>query len=61
MLYAPARPVLKAEFLSRCLCSWIAATLLAVMALLLVASVTQESPTFDEPVHLYSGFAYWKS
>lgn len=47
--------------ISRRTSSLVAAALLALMALLLIASVRQESPTFDEPVHLYAGWSYWKS
>jgi hypothetical protein len=36
-----------------------AAALLAVLALLLVSSVRQESPTFNESTHLFAGFEYW--
>jgi 4-amino-4-deoxy-L-arabinose transferase-like glycosyltransferase len=38
----------------------IAAVLLVVLAVLLFASVRQESQTFDEADHLYAGFEYWK-
>src|SRR6516162_5976733 len=38
----------------------IAIALLAVMAVLLVSSVRQESQTFDESTHLFAGFEYWK-
>src|SRR5215469_13746772 len=38
----------------------IAIALLAVMAVLLVSSVRQESQTFDESIHLYAGFENWK-
>ncbi len=41
--------------------SVLAALLLALMAFLLIASVRTESPTFDEPVHLFAGFEYWKT
>ena len=37
-----------------------AAALLAVLAILLIASARQESQTFDESTHLAAGFAYWK-
>lgn len=37
----------------------IAAVLLAVLAILMVASVRQESQIFDEADHLYAGFEYW--
>ena len=33
--------------------------LIAVLAGELVLSVRQESPTFDEPAHLYAGYCYW--
>jgi 4-amino-4-deoxy-L-arabinose transferase-like glycosyltransferase len=38
----------------------IAAILLAIMAILLVTSVRQQSQTFDESTHLFGGFEYWK-
>ena len=38
----------------------IAATLLAIMAILLVTSVRLQSQTFDESTHLFAGFEYWK-
>lgn len=38
----------------------IAFALLALLAVLLYASVRQESQTFDESTHLYAGFEYWK-
>ncbi len=38
----------------------IAAVLLALMAVLLISSVRQESQTFDEAVHLFAGFEYWR-
>ncbi len=38
----------------------IAAILLAIMAILLVTSVRQQSQTFDESTHLFAGFEYWK-
>jgi hypothetical protein len=38
----------------------LAAVLLAVLAILLIASARQESQTFDESTHLAAGFAYWK-
>jgi hypothetical protein len=38
----------------------IAAILLAIMAILLVSSVRQQSQTFDESTHLFAGFEYWK-
>jgi 4-amino-4-deoxy-L-arabinose transferase-like glycosyltransferase len=40
--------------------NFIAIALLAVMAVLLVSSVRQESQTFDESTHLYAGFENWK-
>ncbi len=36
------------------------AGLLALLAVLLVAFVRQESQTFDESVHLFAGLQYWK-
>jgi 4-amino-4-deoxy-L-arabinose transferase-like glycosyltransferase len=38
----------------------IAAILLAIMAILLLASVRQQSQTFDESTHLFAGLEYWK-
>jgi hypothetical protein len=38
----------------------IAAGLLTLLAALLFTSVRQESQTFDESIHLYAGFEYWK-
>jgi hypothetical protein len=38
----------------------IAAALLALLTVLLVTSVRQESQTFDESTHLFAGFEYWK-
>ena len=51
---------LKAEFGSHTT-SLFAAALLALLAFLLITSVRQQSPTFDEPVHLFAGFEYWKT
>ncbi|HEY0786467.1 MAG TPA: hypothetical protein VGD62_11385, partial [Acidobacteriaceae bacterium] len=39
--------------------SLVALALLVILALQLFASVRQESPTFDEPAHLFAGVAYW--
>jgi hypothetical protein len=38
----------------------VAAAFLALLATLLIASVHQESQTFDEAVHITAGFEYWK-
>ncbi|MGB0121967.1 MAG: phospholipid carrier-dependent glycosyltransferase [Silvibacterium sp.] len=38
----------------------IAVALLVVFATLLFTSVRQESQVFDESIHLYAGFQYWK-
>ncbi len=38
----------------------IAVALLALIAILLLTSVRQESQTFDESTHLFAGFEYWK-
>ena len=38
----------------------IVVALLAVLATLLFASVRQESQIFDEAIHLFAGFEYWK-
>jgi hypothetical protein len=38
----------------------IAAALLTLLATLLIASVSQESQTFDESIHIYAGFEYLK-
>jgi dolichyl-phosphate-mannose--protein O-mannosyl transferase len=40
--------------------NFIAALLLAIMAILLVTSVRQQSQIFDESTHLFAGFEYWK-
>lgn len=40
--------------------NFIAIALLAVMAVLLVSSVRQQSQTFDESTHLFAGFENWK-
>jgi 4-amino-4-deoxy-L-arabinose transferase-like glycosyltransferase len=52
----PENSFTKSSFFTRT----VAAGLLAVMAILLVASSRQESQTFDESIHLYAGFEYWK-
>ncbi len=38
----------------------IVVALLTLIAVLLFASVRQESQTFDEGMHIYAGFEYWK-
>jgi 4-amino-4-deoxy-L-arabinose transferase-like glycosyltransferase len=38
----------------------VAATLLVLIAILLIASVRQESQTWDEAIHIFAGFEYWK-
>jgi Dolichyl-phosphate-mannose-protein mannosyltransferase/Tetratricopeptide repeat len=40
--------------------NYIAAALLAILAVLLVTSVRQQSQVFDESTHLLAGFEYWK-
>jgi hypothetical protein len=40
---------------------FMAAALLAILALLLFTSVRQESPTFNKSTHLFAGFEYWVS
>ncbi len=56
---APSRPSLSLAISPRLTLAAVA-SLLAFMAVLLVASVRQESQTFDESAHLYAGFEYWK-
>jgi Dolichyl-phosphate-mannose-protein mannosyltransferase len=45
---------------SRRLTAILVVALLALMGVLLVTSVRQESQTFDESSHLFAGFEYWK-
>jgi len=52
----PENSSTKSSFIPRA----VAAGLLAIMAILLIASSRQESQTFDESIHLFSGFEYWK-
>lgn len=40
---------------------WIAGGLLALLAIVQVTSVRQESQTYDEAVHLAAGYSYWKT
>jgi hypothetical protein len=40
--------------------NFIAAALLAILAILLVTSERQQSQVFDESTHLFAGFEYWK-
>jgi hypothetical protein len=56
----PEPPVLQPPALTPRLTNLIAAILLAIMAILLVTSVRQQSQTFDESLHLFGGFEYWK-
>jgi len=56
----PEPPVLQPPALTPRITNLIAAILLAVMAILLVTSVRQQSQTFDESTHLFAGFEYWK-
>ncbi|MGD0548086.1 MAG: hypothetical protein ABR991_09730, partial [Terracidiphilus sp.] len=55
-----AAPVLRGLSPSPRISRIIAVALLALLAILLFASVRQESQTFDESTHLYAGFEYWK-
>jgi 4-amino-4-deoxy-L-arabinose transferase-like glycosyltransferase len=56
----PESPALQPPALTPRITNLIAATLLAIMAILLVTSVRQQSQTFDESLHLFAGFEYWK-
>src|SRR5882757_716656 len=56
----PESPALQPPALTPRITNLIAAILLAVMAILLVTSVRQQSQTFDESTHLFAGFEYWK-
>src|SRR5260370_3155933 len=56
----PEPPVLQPPALTPRITNLIAAILLAVMAILLVTFVRQQSQTFDESTHLFAGFEYWK-
>jgi hypothetical protein len=56
----PEPPVRQSPALTPRITNLIAAILLAIMAILLVASVRQQSQTFDESTHLFAGFEYWK-
>jgi 4-amino-4-deoxy-L-arabinose transferase-like glycosyltransferase len=53
-------PALHSLDLSPRITTFLAAALLAIMAILLVTSVRQQSQTFDESTHLFAGFEYWK-
>src|SRR5438874_13561114 len=56
----PEPPALPPPALTPRITNFIAAILLAIMAILLVTSVHQQSQTFDESTHLFTGFEYWK-
>ena len=56
----PEPPALHPPALAPRITNLIAAALLAIMAILLVTSVRQQSQTFDESTHLFAGFEYWK-
>jgi dolichyl-phosphate-mannose--protein O-mannosyl transferase len=56
----PEPPALHPPAPSPRITNLIAAILLAIMAILLVTSVRQQSQTFDESTHLFAGFEYWK-
>jgi 4-amino-4-deoxy-L-arabinose transferase-like glycosyltransferase len=56
----PEPPAPHPSPLTRRITNLIAVTLLAIMAILLVTSVRQQSQTFDESTHLFAGFQYWK-
>jgi 4-amino-4-deoxy-L-arabinose transferase-like glycosyltransferase len=56
----PEAPALHPPALTPRITNLIAAILLAIMAILLVTSVRQQSQTFDESTHLFAGFEYWK-
>ena len=56
----PARTIPPTVNLSPRATGFIAIALLVVIAVLLFASVRQESQTFDEPIHLFAGIEYWK-
>ena len=56
----PESPALQPPALTPRITNLIAAILLAIMAILLVTSVRQQSQTFDESTHLFGGFEYWK-
>ena len=56
----PGTPALRQSPLTPRVANFIAALLLAIMAILLVTSVRQQSQTFDESTHLFAGFEYWK-
>jgi hypothetical protein len=56
----PESPALQPPALTPRITNLLAAILLAIMAILLVTSVRQQSQTFDESTHLFAGFEYWK-
>src|SRR5258708_28304324 len=56
----PESPALQPPAPTPRIINFIAALLLAIMAILLVTSVRQQSQTFDESTHLFAGFEYWK-
>src|SRR5271169_5656373 len=56
----PDSPALQPILPSSRAANFIAAALLAILAVLLVTSERQQSQTFDESTHLLAGFEYWK-
>jgi hypothetical protein len=56
----PDSPIPQPTILSHRAANFIAAALLAILAVLLVTSERQQSQTFDESTHLLAGFEYWK-
>jgi hypothetical protein len=56
----PDSPIPQPTILGYRAANFIAAALLAILAVLLVTSERQQSQTFDESTHLLAGFEYWK-
>lgn len=56
----PDSPLPQPTILGRRAANFIAAALLAILAVLLITSERQQSQTFDESTHLFAGFEYWK-
>jgi 4-amino-4-deoxy-L-arabinose transferase-like glycosyltransferase len=56
----PDSPIPQPTILGHRAANFIAAALLAILAILLVTSERQQSQTFDESTHLFAGFVYWK-
>jgi hypothetical protein len=56
----PDSPIPQPTILGHRAANFIAAALLAILAVLLVTSERQQSQTFDESTHLFAGFEYWK-